>query len=149
MKTIKLLGMFMLSAVLCMCLSACSSDDDDFGDVSNIYGTWQISHTKGWSSDTDGSNKETWDEDDNDYRWVFDEDGSVHEYTYSVLTDSYRSNIIRDYTIEGNKLVIDHSGTTDVYLVTYIIKRINETTMVLVDNEESDYYEEMTFIKVE
>lgn len=150
----RFIGIALLSMIISYSFTACSSDDDEIGNVANIYGTWEFTHSKGWDSLEDGSDKETWDEDeDENYRsrYVFDEDGDCQEYNNSPIT-GWRKNILYDYSIEGNKLYMEESGGTFVYT----IKKLTDTTMILVDNEpyeESDgkhlYYEEMTFVKVD
>lgn len=151
----RFIGIALLSMIISYSLTACSSDDDEIGNVANIYGTWELTHSKGWDSLEDGSDKETWDEDIegfDSYRYVFDEDGDCEFYTYGGPYYGWRQSTTYDYSIEGNKLYMEKSGGTFVYT----IKKLTDTTMILVDNEpyeESDgkhlYHEVMTFVKVD
>jgi len=116
-KTFRFIGMALMTVLIGVSLAACSDDDDDIGDISNIYGTWEITHSKGWDSASDGSDKDTWDEDESDTRYVFEEDGDAKEYRYSAYTQSWRSNLSYNFTIKGNKLYFEEGNSTFTYTI--------------------------------
>ena len=48
MKTLRLIGTTLLMVVLCLNFTACGDDDDDDIDVSQLEGTWGLTHSAGW-----------------------------------------------------------------------------------------------------
>lgn len=161
MKAFRFYGMVLLTVLLSVSLTSCG-DDDDIGNVSNLYGTWQTSYSEGWSK-TNGEITDDWMCEcvpgyaGNQYsiRLKFSGDGTVTEYEYQTggtwrIEDTYK------YSLKGNKLYIeDYYGDGDDGIFT--VKSLSSSQLVLeeyysgtYDNGDKyeDYYKE-TYQKVE
>jgi len=158
-KTFRFIGMALMAVLVSMGFAACSDDDDNIGNVSDIYGTWETTHSEGWEK-VDGKIDDEWDWDaskssNTDYldRFVFTEDGEVTMYYWSG--SRWYSDGTYDYTISGNKLRIeDYDGDEEDLVIT--IKSLSESVLVLEgsyseteDGEKYEGYEKITFKKVD
>ena len=136
-------ALFGLLSVMALGFSACSDDDDDV-DISALYGTWELIHSKGYEI-WDGE-RESWDEDiTSDYdkdRITFEEDGTVTGYEYYNGTwHVYES---ASFTVSGNQLRINGEAVT--------ILGLSATRLVLAysykDGDEEEYSED-TYKKID
>jgi len=159
MKTLRFFGMVLLTVLMSAGFTACGDDDDDIGNVSNIYGTWETTHSEGWEK-TNGKLDDEWDWDasessNTDYlgRFVFTEDGEAIHYEWTG--SRWYLCCTHDYTISGNKLRIkDFDGDDEDLVMT--IKTLTESVLVLEssdswteDGEKYESYEKQTFKKVD
>lgn len=129
MRTFKLFAALMM-AVVCVGLSSCSKDDDEkIGSTDDLVGKWQLTWTKGWEVDSDGSRYE-WDEADDGQFFIFNNDGTGYETENNV--DKYPYT----WKLNGNKLTLTYDGYEDIYQV----ENLNKSTlkMTISDEEESD-----------
>ena len=99
MKTIRFFGVALLSVLLSVSLSACSSSDDDENQSNPLIGTWEM-------TDIDG-----------DYYTVeLKADGSCFQIEYEGTTDEI------DRSYKGSYKILSVNGNT--YEVSFFIKEI-------------------------
>lgn len=108
MRTLRLIGMTLLTVMLAVNFMACSDDDKD--EESFIIGTWV-------SENTVGNGRYT-------YTVIFNSDGSgtwteLEEWipisgTEQTYTDTYSFH----YTISGSNLILWNEGDYDTYAIT-------------------------------
>jgi len=157
-KTIRFIGMVLMAVLVSVGFAACSDDDDDIGNVSNIYGTWEATHNEGWQK-ANGKLDDEWDLDASELkeegeaeRYTFTEDGKVTMYYWSG--SRWYLDETCDYTISGNKLRIEDYDSEGDLVIT--IKTLSESALVLEGSysgtEEGvkyEVYNKITFKKVD
>ena len=118
MKTFKLIGVALLTVLMCVGFSSCSkSDDDNGGSSSNpLVGTWELS-----------------DEDGDYYTVELKADGSYYQVEYKRTTD----NIKR--VEKGTYKILSVSGNT--YKVSIFIKERQKSSgeIVTVNEEQTGF----------
>lgn len=57
---------------------ACGDDDDEVGSKEDLVGLWEVTHSKGWETNNEG--KENFEQDVDNMRLQFNEDGTVVYY---------------------------------------------------------------------
>ena len=118
MKTFKLIGVALLTVLMCVGFSSCSkSDDDNGGSSSNpLVGTWELS-----------------DEDGDYYTVELKADGSYYQVEYKGTTD----NIKR--VEKGTYKILSVSGNT--YKVSIFIKERQKSSgeIVTVNEEQTGF----------
>jgi len=159
-KTFRFIGMALMAVLMSVGLAACSSDDDDISDISNIYGTWEKTHSEGWDK-VNGEIEDKWNSDLSNQdefdqyleRFVFSENGKLSIY-YKEGSKWY-SDGTYNYTISGNKLYIEDYDSDDERSV-MTIKTLSESVLVLEgssseteDGEKYESYMKETFKKVD
>lgn len=155
MKALRFFGMVLITVLLSVGFAACSSDDDDdIGNVSTLYGTWETTHFEGWEK-INGELDDEWNEDasesEDNMRLAFASDGEVTIYYKSG--SSWSVDEVCDYTISGNKLYIKEYDGDEDWVCT--IKTLNASTLVIEsssseteDGDKYQSYEKVTFKKV-
>jgi len=157
-KTFRFIGMVLMAVLIGAGFTACSDDDDNIGNVSDIYGTWETTHSEGWEID-DGELYDKWDMDASELkeegeaeRYTFTEDGKVTMYYWSG--SRWYLDETCDYTISGNKLRIEDYDSEGDLVIT--IKTLSESVLVLEGSysgtEEGvkyQVYNKITFKKVD
>lgn len=141
MKTLRFFGA-LLVMVLCVSLTACSDDDDDYN-TEDLIGTWELTRLQGWDEDEDGE-KETWDDEISDEFLEFKANGTGQGY-YS----DYKYSI--KWKLEGDQLTIIEVDD-DNYTETYAIKELTDTKLVLFQSWSEEGYkgeDTYTFKRVE
>lgn len=130
MKTIKFLSLLMFVA-LSAGFASCSDDDDDF-ESADLVGTWEATHSDGWSKDPenpvdDGEWSGPVDEDEKD-RVTFKADGTGIDGegdTFKWQLDGNKlTTIYSDYSdsgkilkLTGNELVVESYFKEDTWEV--------------------------------
>lgn len=157
MKTVKHLTVA-LAVLLCFGVSSCSNDDDNVN-TSDLFGTWELVHEKGWEKEN-GKITDTWDDDaDAKYfeagRVEFLEDYTSRSYSYSssrgqwVLDDE-----INTFSVKGNKLYMygeyygeaGESGTIKTLNSSQLVVEFSETYTE--DRIKYEYYVVVTYKKI-
>lgn len=131
MKAFRILAALMM-AVVCVGLSSCSKDDDEkIGSTDDLVGKWELTWTKGWEMDSDGT-KEEWDEADDRQFFIFKNDGTGYEAYKENAADKYPYT----WKLNGNKLTLTYDNYEDVYKV----ETLNKSTLIITisDDDESD-----------
>lgn len=131
MKAFRILAALMM-AVVCVGLSSCSKDDDEkVGSTDDLVGKWELTWTKGWEMDSDGT-KEEWDEADDRQFFIFKNDGTGYEAYKENVADKYPYT----WKLNGNKLTLTYDNYEDVYKV----ETLNKSTLIITisDDDESD-----------
>ena len=129
MKTLRLIGTTLLMVVLCLNFTACGDDDDDDIDVSQLEGTWGLTHSAGWGLEE--TEKYEWDYTCDPYN----PDSSEHECeklvikkltdnTYSVAAYYYngsewRTHSSQTLTLNGNILTVSQTNGDYGYFESY------------------------------
>ena len=130
MKTLRLIGTILLMVVLCLNFTACGDDDDDDIDVSQLEGTWGLTHSAGWRLEE--TEKYEWDYTCDPYN----PDSSEHECeklvikkltdnTYSVAAYYYNDSEWRadggsqTLTLNGNTLTVSKTNGNYGYFDSY------------------------------
>ncbi|WP_289123651.1 lipocalin family protein [uncultured Bacteroides sp.] len=129
MRTFRFFAALMM-AVVCVSLSSCSKDDDEkLGSTDDLVGKWELTWTKGWEIDSDGT-KDEWDEAESGQLFIFKNDGTGYETWNDV--DKYPYT----WKLNGNKLTLTYDGYEDAYQV----ETLNKSTlkMTISDDDESD-----------
>lgn len=124
MKTLRFLGMTLLTVMLAMGLNSCSKDDDEkIGSSDDLVGKWELTWTKGWEIDSDGI-KEEWDEAASGETFVFKKDGTGYEnggsskypftwkfennnFTWNYLSSEITTKIIK---LNSENLILELTG---------------------------------------
>ena len=133
MKKLFLIVAAMFAAVS---FSACSDDDDKDKDAS-IVGTWQITHSEGWVTYSDGTRDEI-SEDypavDDAYYWTlnFQENGTMIRTSYSDNGAGHSSNYT--YTITGKTLITTDSEGS----IKYEIQSLSTKNLILFEKGEKE-----------
>lgn len=114
MKTFRLFAALMM-AVVCVGLSSCSKDDDEkIGSSDDLVGKWELTWTKGWELNSDGT-KDEWDEADDGEFLIFKNDGTgyvtsgesgatIYPYTWKFENNNFSWNYISSGTTKIIKL---------------------------------------------
>lgn len=145
-----------LTILLCLGVFSCSEDDENYS-ISELYGIWELTHSKGWEI-YDGV-KESWDGEVEDYdefrRIEFLEDNTYNSYEYSPSKGRWvlETDGSGTYEVKGNKIyfIEDYDG----YSFESTINSLNSSQLKMEysdkgtdDGIKYEYYEVMTLIRV-
>lgn len=139
--TMKKLFLIVAAMFAVVSFSACS-DDDDNKDAS-IVGTWQITHSEGWVTYSDGTRDEI-SEDypaiDDAYYWTlnFQENGTMIRTSYSDNGAGHSSNYT--YTITGKTLTTAGSEGSIKYEMQSLSTK-NLTLFEIGEKEDGEKFE--------
>lgn len=154
MKKLKNFFLFLFVTFMGLGLGSCKDDDDEIGNVGDLYGVWEPIHTEGWEMET--GKKQNWDKDVNaasdgsDYnRIAFYEDGTYASWWYQ---NGWKVDIDRSkgtWQLKGNKITgsnEEYDGETTVVSLsaTQLIMEVYEKD----DEEDMEFYEKITYKKV-
>jgi hypothetical protein len=126
-------------SALVLGLASCNENDGLEITPGNLVGTWNALHYSGWQKEN-GETESFNEPEEDDYRYVFNEDGSGLE---GYFEDGERTTDSDDFTWElsGNKLTLD--GDEE-----YTVEQITSTRLVISahysETYEGDTYEEYT-----
>lgn len=154
MKKLSYLFLTFMLMLVSFSFTACSDDDDEnVGNVSDLYGRWIPVYTEGyergggdndeWSNALNASNNY------DDYSSIdFKDDGTVGVYEYRSNTWKYSGN--STYELDGNKIYLDGD-----YDYPGKILKLTSSELVLETYEKEtyegityEYYEKVTYNKV-
>lgn len=62
MKTLRFLGITLLTVMLAVNFTACSDEEESL-DLNSLEGTWMLIHSKGWELCSNAPEKDEWDKD--------------------------------------------------------------------------------------
>lgn len=151
MKSLKLIGLAIVTIVMSVNFAACSDDDDDV-DVSELLGVWEAIHIEGyetyqgeterWNTDIDAATY-----DDGEYpRVEFLNNGVVKTYYYS---NGWTDDEEGKYQVNGNKIHIQGYGDDEGYYLTIVSLNSNQLIVEEKDSEDGEeYYEKVTYKRI-
>lgn len=123
MKTLRFFGA-LLVMVLCVSLTACSDDDDDYN-AEDLIGTWELTRSQGWEIDEDDDDeKYEWNEKESDDFYEFKANGTGYEYWGSSKKYPIK------WTLRGDQLTVESTDFDDD-IMEYTIKELTDTKLLL------------------
>ena len=138
MKTLRFIGITLLTVLMSVGSSSCSKSDDDNGggggSSASIEGTWYLKSEK-WFTDesrTKVSSETTYGDYANEIVWTFKKSGND-----LILTEEEFPDYTNDYTLVRNEYTLVRNGNND-YQKSYdrfVVKTLTSNSLVV------DYYD--------
>ena len=139
MKTLRFIGITLLTVLMSVGSSSCSKSDDDNGggggSSASIEGTWYLKSEK-WFTDesrTKVSSETTYGDYANEIVWTFKKRGND-----LILTEEEFPDYTNDYTLVRNEYTLVRNGNNDYHKGDYdrfVVKTLSSNSLVV------DYYD--------
>ena len=134
MKTLRFIGITLLTVLMSVGSSSCSKSDDDNGggggSSASIEGTWYLKSEK-WFTDesrTKVSSETTYGDYANEIVWTFKKSGND-----LILTEEEFPDYTNDYTLVRNEYTLVRNGNNDyqMYDDRFVVKTLTSNSLVV------------------
>ncbi len=147
MKTVKFIGMIVLSLFLSLNFASCSKEDVD---SSEIVGEWFLKSDVGYEINKSTGDKDEWNEVESEYTEkvvIKKVEGNIYQgESFTKNNGEWKSDGAVKFKLEGNKLIPQSVDDSEEMT----IKTLTSDKMVLVFSYEDDEYKiynEITYVR--